>query len=71
MGEGFITVIKNWPKPKNTKNVERFLSLANYHRSFIKNLYQLTGKQSLCGRKLSRKIFNFGFDNSTGPDDTQ
>ena len=49
MGEGSITVNLNWPKPKNTKDVERFLGLANYHRSFIKSfghisvpLYQLT-----------------------------
>ena len=45
--------------PKNSKDVERFLGLANYHRSFIKNfahiavpLYKVTGKQEfqcVCG----------------------
>ncbi|MCG8045980.1 MAG: Ty3/Gypsy family RNase HI domain-containing protein, partial [Candidatus Thiodiazotropha endolucinida] len=45
-------VVTNWPEPKSSKDVERFLGLANYHRSFVKNfaeiavpLYKLTGKQ--------------------------
>ena len=63
MGEGFITVNLNWPKPKNTKDVERFLGVANYHRSFIKSfahiavsLYQLTGKNYLMWGKLNRNL---------------
>ena len=45
-------VVSEWPMPKNAKEVERFLGLANYHRSFVKNfakiatpLYRVTGKQ--------------------------
>ena len=64
MGEGSITVNLNWPKPKNTKDVERFLGLANYHRSFIKNfahmavpLYQLTGKNSFVWGEAQQEAF--------------
>ncbi|MBV2113414.1 MAG: DDE-type integrase/transposase/recombinase [Candidatus Thiodiazotropha sp. (ex Ctena orbiculata)] len=46
-----ITTVADWPVPKSSKDVEKFLGLANYHRSFIKNfaelarvLYALTGK---------------------------
>ena len=46
-----ITTVTDWPVPKTSKEVERFLGLANYHRSFIKDfavmaqpLYGLTGK---------------------------
>ncbi len=47
-----IQTVLDWPTPKCTKDVERFLGLVNYHRMFIKDyakqavpLYQLTGKQ--------------------------
>ena len=47
-----IETVQNWSEPKNSKEVERFLGLVNYHRSFIKNyaeiarpLYQITGKK--------------------------
>ncbi len=47
-----IQAVADWPVPTSTKDVERFLGLVNYHRSFIKDyariaipLYQLTGKQ--------------------------
>lgn len=30
--------IHNWPKPENTKGVERLCGFANNHRNFIKHL---------------------------------
>ena len=46
-----IQTVKDWPEPQNSKEVERFLGLVNYHRSFIENyaekarpLYQITSK---------------------------
>ena len=46
-----IATVTEWPVPTTSKEVERFLGLANYHRAFIKNfagmaqpLYSLTGK---------------------------
>ena len=48
-----IETVKNWPLPSNSKDVERFLGLANYHQAFIKDfariavpLYRITGKQA-------------------------
>ena len=35
IGPGYIKDIKNWPRPKNKKEVERFLGFTNYHRAFI------------------------------------
>jgi hypothetical protein len=29
IGPGYITDIKNWPRPKNKKEVERFLGFTN------------------------------------------
>ena len=46
-----VQVIHDWPVPTCSKDVERFLGLANYHRSFVKDfskraepLYRLVGK---------------------------
>ena len=48
-----IRDVVNWPTPANSKDVERFLGLVNYHRIFLRDfadtvgpLYGLTGKQS-------------------------
>ncbi|MCU7901933.1 MAG: DDE-type integrase/transposase/recombinase [Candidatus Thiodiazotropha sp. (ex Lucinoma aequizonata)] len=52
MAQRDIKVVQQWPVPKCTKDVERFLGLVNYHRVFIKDfaglavpLYQITGKK--------------------------
>ena len=46
-----IKSVEDWPAPKNTKQVEQFLGLVNYHRIFLKDyaavaapLYGITGK---------------------------
>ena len=47
-----ISAVVDWPVPKNTKDVEKFLGFVNYHRDHIPNyaktascLYNLTGKK--------------------------
>jgi hypothetical protein len=37
IGPGYIKDIKNWSRPKNKKEVERFLGFTNYHRAFIEH----------------------------------
>ena len=46
-----VEVIHDWPVQTCSKDVERFLGLANYHRSFVKDfseraepLYKIVGK---------------------------
>ena len=33
--------VLSWPKPKNIKDVRKFLGLANYYRRFIKHFAQV------------------------------
>ena len=35
MGDSYVEAIRYWPAPRSTKDVERFLGFANYHRGFI------------------------------------
>lgn len=51
MGDQYVEAVRDWPRPVNTKAVERFLGFANYHRNFIPHfseiaapLYAITGK---------------------------
>ena len=37
MTEAHIKVVAAWPTPTCSKDVECFMGLANYHRSFVKN----------------------------------
>ena len=55
-----ISTVTDWPEPTSSKEVEQFLELANYHRSFIKNfadlghvLYSLT--KNICSSGVMRK----------------
>ena len=52
IGDEYVKTVKDWPTPRTTKEVERFLGFANYHRTFIKGyaqidtpLHHLTGKK--------------------------
>ncbi|XP_048246357.1 uncharacterized protein LOC125377354 [Haliotis rufescens] len=52
INEEDLTVVKDWPIPRTTREVESFLGLANYHRVFIKDyakmavpLYNIMGKK--------------------------
>jgi hypothetical protein len=43
---------KNWPRPKNKKEVERFLGFTNYHRAFIEEYTQMAFPlQALTGKR--------------------
>lgn len=51
MGDQYIEAVRDWPRPVNTKAVERFLGFADYHRNIIHHfsevavpLYAITGK---------------------------
>ena len=64
MDEEAVKPIKDWPIPKNTKQVEQFLGLANYHRSFIKDfakravpLYCITGKKQFAWGQEQQSAF--------------
>lgn len=64
MSENDIEVIRNWPVPTRTKEVERFLGLANYHRDFIQDfaevalpLYNITGKKPFTWGKDQQEAF--------------
>ncbi|KAK3548509.1 hypothetical protein QTP70_013358 [Hemibagrus guttatus] len=37
MDEGKVTAIRNWPTPTTVKDLQRFLSFANFYRWFIQN----------------------------------
>lgn len=48
-----MEAIKNWPEPKNKKELQQFLGFVNFYRSFVegfakiaKPLAKLTGKES-------------------------
>jgi len=66
MADKDIEVVVNWPVPKCYKDVERFMGLSNYHRSFIKDfaavskpLYDVAGKNK----------FRWGDDQQTAFDE--
>lgn len=51
MGDQYMEAVRDWPRPVHTKEVERFLSFANYQQNFIPHfsevaapLYAITGK---------------------------
>ena len=57
--------VVNWPVPTSSKEVERFLGLVNYHRTFIKDfaelahpLYQLTGKKEFKWGQQEQQSFD-------------
>jgi hypothetical protein len=54
MSESKIKVVKDWPTPKNVKNIQEFLGFINFNQRFIKDylakamaLTKLTHKDTL------------------------
>ena len=41
----------SWPKPKNVKDITKFLGLANYYRRFIKDFAQVVRPMNILTRK--------------------
>ena len=62
--EADIKAVLEWPTPRNTREVEQFLGLVNYHRNFIKSfarhavpLYRLTGKHAFLWHQDHQEAF--------------
>lgn len=65
MAEADINTVRHWPTPGNAKDVQRFLGLANYHRTFVPNfaelcadLYDVTGKYKFQWGEKQQIAFN-------------
>ena len=43
--------VLSWPKPKNVKDVRKFLGLANYYRRFIKDFARVARPMNILTRK--------------------
>jgi len=43
--------VLNWPIPRNIKEVQKFLELANYYRCFIKDFVKIAAPLHLLVRK--------------------
>jgi len=43
--------VLNWPAPRNIKEVQRFLGLANYYRRFIKDFTGIAAPLHVLVRK--------------------
>ena len=59
-----VSVIKEWKTPSSVKEVEKFLGLANYHRSFMKDyahtaepLQKIVGKKEFLWGKEQEQAF--------------
>jgi len=46
-----IERVLSWPKPKNIKDVRKFLGLANYYRRFIKNFARVVRPMNVLTEK--------------------
>lgn len=64
MAEADKKVMEDWPTPTNSKEVQRFLELANYHRVFVPNfaeisadLYSVVGKLKFQWVKAQHRAF--------------
>jgi len=43
--------VLNWPAPRNVKEVQKFLGLANYYRRFIKDFAKIAAPLHILVRK--------------------
>jgi len=46
--------VLNWPTPRNVKEVQKFLGLANYYRKFIKNFARIAAPLHVLVRKKQK-----------------
>ena len=46
-----IEGVLNWPAPRNVKEVQKFLGLANYYRRFIKDFARIAALLHVLVRK--------------------
>jgi len=46
--------VLNWPTPRNIKEVQKFLELANYYRRFIKDFAKLAAPLYVLVRKKEK-----------------
>ncbi|XP_069599266.1 uncharacterized protein [Ranitomeya imitator] len=53
MDESKTQAIKNWPVPKNVKEVQRFIGFANFYRHFIRNFSEVVSPITQLTRKRS------------------
>jgi hypothetical protein len=51
MSESKIKVVKDWPTPKNVKNIQEFLGFVNFNQRFIKDY----STKAMALTKLTRK----------------
>ena len=65
MTEADTKVVASWPVPTCSKDVERFMGLANYHRNFVKNfsklaepLYSVVGKRKFRWEEEQQEAFD-------------
>ena len=71
-----IKTVMDWPTPTNSKHVERFTGLANYHRAFIKDfshladpLYRVVGKNKIKWETEQQTAFDALIEALTHPHD--
>ena len=64
MSQDHIRVVQSWPASKCSKDVERFLGLVNYHRTFMPDfaqiatpLYALTEKGKFLWANIQQRAF--------------
>lgn len=58
-----ITAIQNYPLPRTSKDIKRFLGLLGYYRKFIPDFAKLTKPMTQCLKKGSKIIFSDDYMN--------
>ena len=49
-----VKEVLNWPAPRNVKEVQKFLGLANYYRRFIKDFARIAAPLHMLVRKKQK-----------------
>ena len=52
-----IKAVKDYPIPKNTKEIKAYLGLLGYYRKFIYNFAKLTKPMTKCLKEVARLIY--------------